>query len=112
MEEDKGGDHDNNNKEDDGERETEGGGKRESEKADEKEKTCSGSTEDEEGNDPEKKIETELSKEEREPDLFTLSSVNAYGSQEVRKIEDVPDKVYTVTSKCIFGVAAVLCAVI
>ena len=36
---------------------------------------------------------------ETEQDLFTLSAVNAYGSQEVRKIEDEPDKVYTLTSK-------------
>ena len=34
-------------------------------------------------------------------DLFTLSAVNAYGSQEVKKIEDEPNKVYTLTSKSI-----------
>lgn len=32
-------------------------------------------------------------------DLFTLSAVNAYGSQEVKKIEDEPSKVYTLTSE-------------
>ncbi len=32
-------------------------------------------------------------------DLFRLSAVNAYGSQEVRKIEDEPSKVYTITSE-------------
>ena len=32
-------------------------------------------------------------------DLFRLSAVNAYGSQEVRKIEDEPNKVYTITSE-------------
>ena len=32
-------------------------------------------------------------------DLFSLSAVNAYGSQEVRKIEDEPNKVYTLTSE-------------
>ena len=36
---------------------------------------------------------------EKEVDLFTLSAVNAYGSQEVRKIEDEPNKFYTLTSK-------------
>ena len=41
---------------------------------------------------------------ERMKDLFTLSAVNAYGSQEVRKIEDDPSKVYTITSEslCIY----------
>ena len=41
--------------------------------------------------------ENEISKEICEPDLFSLSVVNAYGSQEVRKLED--GKTYTLTSK-------------
>ena len=106
MEEDKGGNHDNNNKEDGGEQESKGDVKRETEEPDENEKVHSGSAKDDEGNNPEEKNETELVKEEREPDLFMLASVNAYGSQEVRKIDDEPDKVYTVTSKC---EALVLC---
>ena len=32
-------------------------------------------------------------------DLFRLSAVNAYGSQEVKKIEDEPGKFYTITSE-------------
>lgn len=36
-------------------------------------------------------------------DLFTLSAVNAYGSQEVRKIEDDPNKVYTITNQTYIG---------
>ena len=104
MEEDKSGNHDNKNKEDGSECETEGGVNTDTERASESEKIHSGSTEDEEGNsNTEESNETELAKEEREADLFTLSAVNAYGSQEVRKIEDVPDKVYTVSSKCIFA---------
>ena len=43
----------------------------------------------------------ELRKENTETDLFTLSVVNAYGSQEVRKIDDDPDKTVTLTSKCL-----------
>ena len=39
----------------------------------------------------------EITKETREPDLFSLSVVNAYGSQEVRKLED--GKTYSMTSK-------------
>ena len=44
---------------------------------------------------------------ERMKDLFTLSAVNAYGSQEVRKIEDDPNKMYTITSEslCIYHTA-------
>ena len=42
----------------------------------------------------------EITKEAKEPDLFSLSVVNAYGSQDVRKLED--GKTYTLTSKILY----------
>ena len=90
--------HDNNNKEDNG-----NSGDCENEddlKNEGKEKS------DQEGDKPsgsevrEGEVEEgELVKENREPDIFSLAAVNAYGSQEVRKFEDKPEKVYTITSE-------------
>lgn len=111
MEEDKGGNHDNSGKEGGNDCETGDGvnSERETEGTEEKEKDSS-SSEDKEGNgnsdemsEEREENEAELAKENKEPDLFTLSAVNAYGSQEVRKIEDTPDKIYTVSSKCLYG---------
>ena len=110
------GNHNNSHKEDNGndaDRENDNNLNKETETASQEGEGDSTHTKDEENSEEkedsemteeaEEDCETELSKEKKEPDLFVLSSVNAYGSQEVRKIEDDPEKIYTVTSKCILA---------
>ena len=92
MEEEEG----NHGNEDNGSEET---SKTEREGSSERE-TSKGEKMDGQGDGEGKEEEASAMETEKKPvDLFALSAVNAYGSQEVKKIEDDSSKVYTLTSK-------------
>ena len=93
MEAEGDGNHSNvdNESEETSKTEREGSSERETNKGEKMNEEGDGKTGEEEA--------SAMETEKKPVDLFTLSAVNAYGSQEVKKVEDDPSKVYTLTSK-------------